>query len=85
MTTKLLIAALGIAALVTTPAMAASHHVRAHHIQTPRVLTQPVAPLAVQRVAPVATSDRGQLPEDLRHYDGYQSDRQMVGTHATGD
>jgi hypothetical protein len=83
MTTKLLLAALGAVALAATPAMAASHHVRTHHVQTQRVLTQPVAPVAVERVAP--TYEEGQLPNDFQHKDGYQNDRQMVGTHATGD
>jgi hypothetical protein len=82
MTTKLLLAALGVVALAATPAMAASHHVRVHQVQTHRVLTQPVAPVAVERVAPVATHEPGQVPNDYQHKDGYQTDHQMVGTSA---
>jgi len=79
---KVLLAALGFVAVAAAPAMAASHHVRTQHIQTNRVLTQPVAPVAAQRLAPVVTSDRGQIPDHFQYTDGYQSDRQMVGTSA---
>jgi hypothetical protein len=72
MTTKLLLAALGVVALAATPAMARTHHVPTQHVQIHRVQTERIAP-------PVAYEPGYRLPEDYRYYDGYQPDRQMVG------
>jgi hypothetical protein len=74
MTTKLLLAALGVVALAATPAMAKTHHVPTQHVQTNRVQTERTAP-------PVAYEQGLRLPEDYQFYDGYQRDRQMVGVH----
>jgi hypothetical protein len=77
MTTKLLLAALGVVALAATPAMARTHHVETHHAQTNRVQTE--------RVAPAAAYEPGyRLPDDYFYYDGYQRDRQMVGVGPFG-
>jgi hypothetical protein len=72
MTTKLLLAALGLVALAATPVMARTHHVQTHHLQIHRLQTERIAP-------PVAYEPGYRLPDDYHYYDGFQGDRQMVG------
>jgi hypothetical protein len=77
MTTKFLLAAFGVVALATSPAMARTHHVPTQHFQIHRVQTERVAPA-------VAYQPGYRLPEDYYYYDGYQRDRQMVGVGLNG-
>jgi hypothetical protein len=72
MSTKLLLAAVGVVALAATPAMARTHHVPTQRVQIHRVQTERIAP-------PVAYQPGYRLPEDYYYYDGYQRDRQNVG------
>jgi hypothetical protein len=71
MTTKLLLATLGVVALAATPAMARTHHVPTQHVQIHRV--------QAERTAPPVAYESGRFPEDYYYYDGYQRDRQNVG------
>ena len=72
---KVLLAAVGLVAIAAAPAMAATHHVRTHHVQTERAQTDRAQ---TESVAPSVADHR--LPQDYYYYDGYQRDRQVVGT-----